>query len=524
MAERDYTRINKFIKFVKDTANDNSHGYSQLHRWGPDYDCSSMTYAAAYYAGYNVKRTDPRYTGSMIGDFTKAGWTFVPFDGNLGDIEPGDILLNTVHHVAVAIGDGLLAQASQDEEGGVEGRQAGDQTGLEIHIRTLYNYPWTHVGTPPKDYKSSETSSKSGSSGQAAAPAASSNRTRMNGIDVSNWQAGLEVLKVPCDFVIAKATEGTTFKDAYMKTFIDAALKAGKPVGVYHFAIGGDAVAEADYFLNYVKPYIGKAMLILDWEGNAVSRGVSWAKTWLDYVKAKTGITPVFYSYNNEVKAKDWSSVAKTYPLWNAGYFDKGHEMGYTPDAPLIGGTGAWNKALMYQYTSEGVLPGWGGHLDLDVFYGSKADWQKYATGGKDEPVTEAEMRKIAQYVWEYAWADSSKKTVKAKDRLTGTEIAANAVNNAKLADKINAVPGAVWEVKLKDDNGKAVLARRRLIGIDTSNGNTVTKTLPRIEKKIDELTSEVNALDTKNIAAQVQASIAELLKAIDLDVTVKKN
>ena len=29
----------------------------------------------------------------------------------------------------------------------------------------------------------------------------------MNGIDVSNWQAGLNISDVACDFVIAKATE-----------------------------------------------------------------------------------------------------------------------------------------------------------------------------------------------------------------------------------------------------------------------------------------------------------------------------
>ena len=32
----------------------------------------------------------------------------------------------------------------------------------------------------------------------------------MNGIDISSWQTGIDLSKVPCDFVIIKATEGVT--------------------------------------------------------------------------------------------------------------------------------------------------------------------------------------------------------------------------------------------------------------------------------------------------------------------------
>ena len=33
----------------------------------------------------------------------------------------------------------------------------------------------------------------------------------MNGIDVSNWQAGINLAAVPADFVIMKATQGTNY-------------------------------------------------------------------------------------------------------------------------------------------------------------------------------------------------------------------------------------------------------------------------------------------------------------------------
>ena len=53
----------------------------------------------------------------------------------------------------------------------------------------------------------------------------------MNGIDISNHQAGLDLGKVPCDFVICKATEGTGFVDKYCDGWIQKALAMGKSVG-----------------------------------------------------------------------------------------------------------------------------------------------------------------------------------------------------------------------------------------------------------------------------------------------------
>ena len=35
----------------------------------------------------------------------------------------------------------------------------------------------------------------------------------MDGIDISAWQDTIDITKVPCDFVIVKATEGTDYKN-----------------------------------------------------------------------------------------------------------------------------------------------------------------------------------------------------------------------------------------------------------------------------------------------------------------------
>ena len=145
------TKTATFVATAINIANDDSHGYSQVNRWSPDFDCSSLMYFCAEKAGYPINRDDPRYTGSMIRDFTAIGFRCDAFDGNLSDLEIGDILLNTAYHTAVYIGSGKIVEASIDENGGVTGARTGDQTGHEIHIRTVYDYPWTHVLTPPKD-------------------------------------------------------------------------------------------------------------------------------------------------------------------------------------------------------------------------------------------------------------------------------------------------------------------------------------------------------------------------------------
>lgn len=209
----------------------------------------------------------------------------------------------------------------------------------------------------------------------------------LNGIDISNHQKGLNLASVPCDFVICKATEGTTYIDRYCDSFIQQAINLNKKIGVYHFATGrSSGKAEADFFLKKVQEYAGKAILILDWEADAVKKGTAYAKEFLDRVYEKTGIKAMLYSYNNCINTYDWSSVANAgYKLWNAGYYAGKKEMGYNAETPLKGGIGAWNNCTMYQYTDSGKLTGWNGHLDLNVFYGNEKEWDAIAGNDKEE-------------------------------------------------------------------------------------------------------------------------------------------
>ena len=98
----------------------------------------------------------------------------------------------------------------------------------------------------------------------------------LNGIDVSNWQKGINLSSVPSDFVICKATQGTTYVSPDCARQVEQAAGAGKLIGTYHYISGSGAVAEADFYLDNIKNWIGKYMLCLDWEKEQNSQ---WGNT-----------------------------------------------------------------------------------------------------------------------------------------------------------------------------------------------------------------------------------------------------
>ena len=129
-------------------AQDDSHGYDQANRWGPDYDCSSAVIQAWQNAGVPVKSKGATYTGNMYSVFKTCGFEDVTASVDMSTgagLQRGDVLLNHVHHTAMYYGNGKLVQASINEFGGTTGGQTGDQTGREIYTRGYYNYPWNCV-------------------------------------------------------------------------------------------------------------------------------------------------------------------------------------------------------------------------------------------------------------------------------------------------------------------------------------------------------------------------------------------
>jgi hypothetical protein len=138
------TKVEAATTWMERLAADNSHGYSQTNRWGPDYDCSSAVIQAWENAGVPVKTKGATYTGNMYPVFMACGFTDVTPYVNLysgAGLKRGDVLLNHADHTAMVVGPGRVVHAR-----GSEGHpEAGDQTGNEIRTQNYWNYPWNCV-------------------------------------------------------------------------------------------------------------------------------------------------------------------------------------------------------------------------------------------------------------------------------------------------------------------------------------------------------------------------------------------
>ena len=195
-------KIEKATQWMIDLANNPKHGYDQDNRWGPDYDCSSEVISAWQAAGVPVKSKGASYTGNMKSVFISCGFKDVRSSINLSNgsgLKRGDVLLNTVTHTAMYIGNGQIVHASINENGTTTGGKTGDQTGKEICIRSYYNKNWDCVLRYMND-DSSVTPPPSGNvyirQGQTAANKFVGAGLTITGVrDAATKKAGIKVLQ-----------------------------------------------------------------------------------------------------------------------------------------------------------------------------------------------------------------------------------------------------------------------------------------------------------------------------------------
>lgn len=193
----------------------------------------------------------------------------------------------------------------------------------------------------------------------------------MTGIDISNWQAGLNLAAVKPDFCICKVGEGTTFRDASFSTFYDQCKANGIPVGAYlysHSTSADGGRAEAKAALNALAGRKLDLPLYLDIEGGILSAGKSAlmasALSFAETVRA-AGYRPGVYASASPLKTVlDIPTLqANGISIWCAAYNDSGP--GVDCDIWQSSNTSRW--------------PGYNGPLDKDSMI--------IDILGKDEPV-----------------------------------------------------------------------------------------------------------------------------------------
>lgn len=201
----------------------------------------------------------------------------------------------------------------------------------------------------------------------------------MKFIDISNWQAGLNVASVVKNgglgAVIVKATEGVGFVDKSCDGFVQQCISNGIRFGFYHFARNNDAAAEAEFFRKNTTGYEGKGIPVLDWEDG---QSIAWVNKFVERYHELTGVWP--WVYGNAWRFNQ-GTVNTNCGRWVAGYPSNGItdiNYGLNNDCAYKVNNGL---VCAWQFSSSVRISGYSGNLDGDVFYGDEAAWDKYAGG-----------------------------------------------------------------------------------------------------------------------------------------------
>lgn len=195
-------------------------------------------------------------------------------------------------------------------------------------------------------------------SASCLAACSSHNNAYTYGIDISSYDGDeVEFLNRKRDslsFVICKATEGITLRDADFDSNWVRIEKHGFVRGAYHFYHSADdPLKQAEFFLKTTNNYTGVNNLlpIADIEETSIGHGepASAIKKnilrFLEKIRSETGLTPMIYTDLNIGNQYFTDTVFQQYPLWIADYTGN--------DAPAL--PGAWKNAqwILWQRSSK---------------------------------------------------------------------------------------------------------------------------------------------------------------------------
>ena len=310
----------------------------------------------------------------------------------------------------------------------------------------------------------------------------------MKFIDISNWQAGLNVPAVVKNgglgAVIVKATEGLGFVDKSCDGFVQQCISNGIRFGFYHFARNNDAAAEAEFFRNNTKGYEGKGIPVLDWEAG---QSIAWVNTFVRRYHELTGIWP--WVYGNAWRFNQ-GTVNTNCGRWVAGYprngiTDINYGISNACSYPVNNGL-----ICAWQFSSSVRISGYSGNLDGDVFYGDASAWDKYAggSGAPSAPIAPATPNaptgstlELAVGVMQGRYGNGDARRAALGGRYDEVQEFINHIFTAS----VQTLAKEVWAGKYGNgDTRKAVLGGRYDAVMNAVNGSS--------KKSIDEIAREV--------------------------------
>ena len=203
------------------------------------------------------------------------------------------------------------------------------------------------------------------------------------GIDVSKHNGSIDweqVKKSGIQFAIIRAgyrgygEAGNMVEDPYFVQNMNVAIANGIKVGVYYFSQAitvEEAIQEAEATLRMIQDngFAGKLSLpiVIDTEasgGRADSmtkeQRTTVVKAFCERIK-QAGYTPMVYANKSWLKNNLIMSELEQYEVWVAHYVKT--------DDPINNPTDYDGRFEIWQYTSEGSVPGISGNVDIDISY-----------------------------------------------------------------------------------------------------------------------------------------------------------
>ncbi|MCM1484153.1 MAG: hypothetical protein NC043_07440 [Muribaculaceae bacterium] len=196
----------------------------------------------------------------------------------------------------------------------------------------------------------------------------------VRGLDISAHNGDIDfraVRQAGYDFVFIKATEGSGFKDRRFYANISRARKAGLKVTAYHF-FRFDATGYMQA-LNFIHSLRGQALdmpAVIDieqWTNPSDRTTAQVVHTLWELIHRleKSGIRIMLYT-NKDGYDEFLKGRFDRYPIWLCSFsrIDPGV------------------KWTFWQYTHRGTVPGVPGRTDLNVFRGSRSEWEQWLESG----------------------------------------------------------------------------------------------------------------------------------------------
>lgn len=175
------------------------------------------------------------------------------------------------------------------------------------------------------------------------------------------------------DIIMVKATQGTGYVNPRCDTDYQAAKRAGKMLGFYHYCGGGNPEAEAKYFYKNTKNYVGEAVPAVDWESyqNASWGNTNYVRRFVDEFHKLSGVWPLIYVQASSINQV--ANCAKNCGLWVASYPSMDWKSWKLPNMNVK--TSPWPTYTVWQFTGD--------NMDRNVVNTTKEGWKKLAKGSK---------------------------------------------------------------------------------------------------------------------------------------------